>query len=168
MHRLFLSVFALVLTMTVDAAVASDTAPANGGGGSRSSSAAPASSGGCNGQSSFSESQIEGIASKVHGGKATCYMKLYKAETSSNASCYQTAVPNPPGIGLCTIEGNPLLRNRRGGDCQVPNQELSGDSESGVEQQMRCCAYLMKSAKGYFQPVNEGKVSNCENGTTGA
>ena len=138
-----------------------------GGGGSSSSSQGGDPSG-CNGEASrFSKSQILQITERVVGdSKANCYSKLFEAETSNNAACLQTKVPNPPGIGLCTLEGNPILRERRGGACAVPNSEM-GDNEQGVEKQIECCAEIMKKVGNqYYQPVKEGKVPNCETGQT--
>jgi hypothetical protein len=134
-----------------------------------SSGGAPSGSGSdsCGGKKThFTKSDIEQMAQEVHGGKADCYMKLYDAETGSNSSCEQQAVPNPPGIGLCTLEGDPTKRKARGGACDVDNSELDGDTKEGVENQMKCCASIMQQGGNqYFQPVKEGKVPNCETGS---
>ena len=126
-------------------------------------------SSGCGGaKSTFSENDVQQIALQVYGSseKAACYMKLFTKETSVNASCNQQNVPNPPGIGLCTLEGDPTKREARGGDCAVSNDELNGDTKEGIENQMKCCASIMKkNGNAYFQPVKEGQVENCESGS---
>ena len=131
-------------------------------GGDTGSAAAPGGNCGSN-RSRFSKSEIETMAREIHADKAECYLKLYEAETSTNPACEQTQVPNPPGIGICTLEGDPNKRKARGGDCAV--DDLDGNTDVGVKNQMKCCAHIMKeNGNQYFQPVKEGKVQNCEGG----
>jgi len=116
-------------------------------------------------KSKFSWSQIQDFTTETLGAdKTACYMKLFDAETSSNPACQQEAVPNPPGVGLCTLEGDPTKRNWRGGPCDVPNTQLDGDTEDGVKQQIKCCAHILAGMNGsqYFDPIKKGKVPNCE------
>lgn len=122
--------------------------------------------GGCNGKKShFSKNDIQAMAITAHGSKSSCYMKLYEAETSVNPACHQTHTPNPPGMGLCTLEGNANLRNNRGGPCAKPDSDFNPDDRKGVINQMKCCAHIMQTrGNDYFQPVKEKKVSNCEGG----
>lgn len=137
------------------------------GGGTSHQTSGTSSVGGCGGQTSqFSPADILRLTeeSVQPQSKAVCYDKLFKAETSDNPACTQQAVPNPPGKGLCTLEGNPALRFRRGGPCALPNSLLFCDDESCVKNQVECCQQILKDTPTYFQPVNEGKVDNCERG----
>lgn len=114
------------------------------------------SAGACGATSPFDKNRIEQMAWEVLGAEAPCYMKLFKMESSVNPACRASppGMPHPPGVGLCMIEGQTNLRLGRGPECARPDPELSGYTEEGVKQQMKCCQELMRTTHGaYFATV---------------
>lgn len=114
-------------------------------------------SGGCQGITRFSKIQIEQWTQElVPSGQASCYMKLFQMESGVNPACVARPphMPNPPGLGLCMIEGQPNQRQARPQPCQHSDMELDGNTEEGVKNQIACCRALMLQTGGtYFSTV---------------
>ncbi len=144
--------FAALLTVP-----AISRAEIHGGGGAGGTSSGDT-GGACNHKPAFDKNQIEQMTWEVVGSEAPCYMKLFEMESSWNPSCEARPpkMPNPPGIGLCMIEGQRNLRSasRAGTACDVEDHMLDGSKPEGVKQQIKCCRDLMiKTSSTYFSTV---------------
>jgi hypothetical protein len=77
------------------------------------------------------------------------------------ATCYQkkgTAGNKAAGYGLCSLDRSKRRRAKRGPHC-VAN--LNGATDAGIENQVRCCKYIMEHTPHYFGPVNKGRQKKC-------
>jgi hypothetical protein len=129
---------------------------AGSGGSGEAWASTPGTAGSCGAASPYDKNRLEQMAWEVLGEEAPCYMKLFKMESGVNPACKASppGMPHPPGVGLCMIEGQTNLRMGRGPECARPDPELSGYTEEGVKQQMKCCQELMRTTHGaYFSTV---------------
>jgi hypothetical protein len=115
---------------------------------------------GCHGQSSpFGNEQINQWTAEIVGiMRVDCYVEMFRKESSVNSACaaWPYRMTNPPGIGLCMIEGKRNIRaaNRAGTACDVEDDQLDGKTEEGVKQQIKCCQDMMnKHGPKYFATV---------------